>query len=86
LEEELAKELPKELAKEELPEPPSEELPMELVEELLKEVLEKQPKELPEELRNWIIAVIRSEVGVKGMAEESKREKKPSVAVEHANP
>jgi hypothetical protein len=59
---------------------------MELVGELLKELPEEQPKELPEELRNWIIGVIRSEVGVKGMAEESKREKKPSAEVEHANP
>jgi putative heme iron utilization protein len=79
--EELAKELPKELS-----ESPSEELPMELPEELLKELPEEQPKKLLEELRNWIIGVIRSEVGVKGMVEESKREKKPSVEVEHANP
>jgi hypothetical protein len=50
------------------------------------ELPEEQPKELPDELRNWIIDVIRSEVGVKGMAQESKREKKPSVEVEHANP
>jgi Mg/Co/Ni transporter MgtE len=69
-------ELPKELAKEELPkellESPSEELPMELAVELLKELPEEQPKELLEQLRNWIIGVIPSEVGVKGMAEESK--------------
>jgi putative heme iron utilization protein len=71
---------------EELSESPSEELPMELPEELLKELPEEQPKKLLEELRNWIIGVIRSEVGVKGMVEESKREKKPSVEVEHANP
>jgi hypothetical protein len=51
---------------------------MELAEELL--------KELPEELGNCIIDIIRSEVGVEGMAEESKREKKPLVEVQHANP
>jgi hypothetical protein len=49
-------------------------------------VKENLLNELPKELLNWIIGIIHSKVGVKGIAEESKQEKKLLVEVEYANP